>query len=53
MNIINVKQKGRHMNTLERYYIYLDAMKNNHLNDQHTVVHNRIFETIRNNIDDS
>jgi hypothetical protein len=36
------------MNTLEKY-IYLEAVKNNHLNDQHTVRYNKIFEVIHNN----
>jgi hypothetical protein len=36
------------MNTLEKYYINKEAMRDNHLNDQHTVTHNKIFEVIYN-----
>lgn len=39
------------MNTVERYYIYKEAMHDNHLNDQHTITRNKIFEKISNNVD--
>ena len=39
------------MNTLEKYYIYKEAVCDNHLNDQYTINHNKIFEVIYNNDD--
>ena len=49
MNIIHIHQKGKHLNTLEKFHIYTEALTNNHLNDQHTVNFNKIFEVIHNN----
>jgi hypothetical protein len=37
------------MNTVERFHIYKEAYHNNHLNDQHTVIQNKIFEAIQKN----
>ena len=50
MEIIHFQQKGKHLNTMEKFHIYIEALTNNHLNDQHTVnVNNKIFEVIHNN----
>jgi len=35
-----------HLNTTERFYIYKEDSMNNHLNDDHTITNNKIFETI-------
>jgi rRNA maturation protein Nop10 len=48
MHILEFQMKSKHMNTLEKY-IYKEAYHNNHLNDQHTVIHNKIFEIISTN----
>jgi hypothetical protein len=49
MSIVQFHQKGRHMNTLEKYNIYMEEIHNNHLNDQHTVNYNKMSEVIYNN----
>jgi len=38
--------KGPHLNTLERFYIYAEYLNNNHLNDKHTILPNIIFNTL-------
>ena len=38
--------KGNHLNTVERYYIYAEFSSNNHLNDEHTIHPNKIFEAL-------
>jgi hypothetical protein len=42
----NAKTKGSHVNTLERLYIYTEHLKNNHLNDDHAMFPNMIFEAL-------
>ena len=49
MHILEFQKKSKHMNTLERYYIYKEAYLNNNLNDQHTIIQNKIFEIISSN----
>jgi hypothetical protein len=46
MQILQVQRKSPHLNTAEKFYIHKEAAKNNHLNDEHTVTNNRIFDTI-------
>jgi hypothetical protein len=46
MQILRHHRKGPHLNTLERFYIYAEYTSNNHLNDDHTIFPNRIFETL-------
>ena len=46
MQILQYQGKGTHLNTIERYYIYAEFSKNNHLNDEHTISPNRIFEAL-------
>ena len=48
MNILQFHKKGPHLNTLERFHIHKEAATYNHLNDEHTVTHNPIFDTILN-----
>ena len=38
--------KGLHLNTTERYYIYAEYTKNNHLNDEHIIFPNEILEPL-------
>ena len=38
--------KGTHLNTVERYYIHAEFSNNNHLNDEHTIHTNKIFEAL-------
>jgi len=37
------KVKGTHLNTIERYFIYKEFSKNNHLNDEFNITPNKIF----------
>jgi hypothetical protein len=47
MEIIHLQKKGRHLNTIEKFHIYKEACKGNHLNDDLTVTPtNKIFGTI-------
>jgi hypothetical protein len=46
MEILYFDKKGRHSDTIERYYISRETMKNNQSNDKHTITCNRIFGTI-------
>jgi len=48
MSILQFHKKGPHLNTLERFHIHKEATTHNHLNDEHTVTHNPIFDTIQN-----
>jgi len=41
-------KKGPHLNTLERFHIHKVGTSHNHLNDEHTITPNRIFDTILN-----
>jgi hypothetical protein len=45
MHIIQHQKNGPH-NTLERFYIHKEAASYNHLNDDHTIFPNKIFDTI-------
>jgi len=38
--------KGRYMDTIEKYYIYKETQKNNQINDRNTVKPNAIFDII-------
>jgi hypothetical protein len=46
MSVLKIQRRGPHLNTLERFYIHKEASLNNHLNDDHTVIPNRVFDTI-------
>jgi hypothetical protein len=46
MQTIQNQKKGSHLNNFEQCYIHKEAASNNHLNDNHTIFHNKIFETI-------
>jgi len=43
MQIIKYQNKWKHHNKIERFYIYTEFTKNNHLNDEHNISPNRIF----------
>ena len=45
MQILQLQNKGTHLNTIERFYIYAEYTKDNHLNDDSTVSPNKIFDT--------
>jgi len=46
MQILEYQNKGNHLNTIERFYIYTDFTKNNHLNDENNISPNRIFDAL-------
>jgi hypothetical protein len=46
MQILKCHSKGTHLNTIERYYIYAENIKHNHLKDEHAITPNRIFEVL-------
>ena len=46
MQMLQCQNKGAHLNTIERYYIYREFTKSNHLNDEHTISPSKIFEAL-------
>jgi len=46
MHILRHQHKGNHLNKIEKFYIYAEFTNNNHLNDEHTIATNRIFDPI-------
>jgi hypothetical protein len=46
METIHFTNKGRLMNTLEKFYIFRETRLNNQINDKSTVKPNIIFDTI-------
>jgi hypothetical protein len=46
MVVIRTGRKGRHLNTLERYYIYKTNRDNLHMNDIHNETYNPIFQIV-------
>ena len=45
MQILQLQNKAAHLNTIERFYIYAEHTRNNHLNNDSTIFHNKIFDT--------
>jgi len=50
MHILHIHNKGHHLNTLEQFHIHIEAASNNHLNDDHTISPNGIFDSIIKNL---
>jgi len=48
MQILHTHNKGAHLNTIEKFYMFKEASTNNHLNDDHTIPNSKIFQTILN-----
>jgi hypothetical protein len=46
MQVLQRHRKGAHLNTIERYYIYAEITKNNHLNNEHNISPNKIFDAL-------
>jgi hypothetical protein len=46
MQILQYHEKGTHFNTIERFFIYAEFSKNNHLNDEHSIFPNKIFDAL-------
>jgi hypothetical protein len=49
MSIKFLGKKGRHLDTIEKFYIYQETKNNNQINDKHRVIYNKIFEIILEN----
>jgi hypothetical protein len=48
MEIMKTERKGRHLNTLERYYIYKASKDKIQMNDTNIDIYNPIFEALHN-----
>ena len=46
MHLTHVTNKGKMLDTLEKFYIYRETEANNQINDKLTVQENAVFETI-------
>jgi len=46
MQILQYREKGTHLNTIERFFIYEEFSKNNHLNDEQSISPNKIFDAL-------
>ena len=46
MQVLHQHKKGIHLNTIERFHIHIEHTAGNHLNDDHTIFPNRIFDTL-------
>jgi hypothetical protein len=46
MQILQLQNKGAHLNTIERFYIYAEYTKDSHINDDSTIYTNKIFDTL-------
>jgi hypothetical protein len=46
MQVLKHQHKGNHLNTIEKFYIYAEFTNNNHLNDEHTIAPNIIFDAL-------
>jgi len=43
MQILQYQDKGTHLNTIGRYFIYKEFSSNNHLNDEFNITPNKIY----------
>ena len=46
MQVLQYQKKGSHLNTIERFYIYSEFTKHNHLNEEHNISPNKIFDAL-------
>jgi hypothetical protein len=46
MHILQFHKKGPHLNNIEQFHIHKEAASHIHLNDEHTITPNRIFDTV-------
>jgi hypothetical protein len=46
MDILKIQEKGKLLNTLEKFYIYKEQKTNNSLNENGTDTYNPIFELL-------
>jgi len=46
MQILQYQNKGAHLNTVEKYFIYKEFSIKNYLNDQSNIAPNKIFDAL-------
>jgi hypothetical protein len=46
MQILQYQDKETRLNTIERFFIYAEFSKNTHVNDEHSISPNKIFEAL-------
>ena len=46
MQVLQYQNKGAHLNTYERFHIYMEYINKNHLNNEHTIFPNKLFDTL-------
>jgi len=46
MEVLQYREKGTHVTTVERFFIYVEFSKNNHLNDEQSIYPNKIFDAL-------
>jgi hypothetical protein len=46
MDVVYVGNKGSHLNTMEKFYIYKETTKGNQINDKNTVPTNKLFDVV-------
>ena len=46
MQILQFQDKGTHLNIIEWFFIYAEFLKNSHLNDEHCISPNKIFDAL-------
>ena len=46
MQVLHHHKKEAHLNTIERFHIHIEHTAGKHLNDDHTIFPNRIFDTL-------
>jgi hypothetical protein len=46
MQVLQYHKKGAHINTTDRFHIHAEFTANKHLNDDHTIFPNAIFDTL-------
>ena len=49
IQVLHYHRKGAHLNILERFHIHTESAANNHLDDNHTILPNAIFDTLARN----
>jgi hypothetical protein len=46
MKILHHRKKGPHLNTMVKFDIYTEYINGSHLNDEHTIFPNKIFDSL-------
>ena len=52
MEVLHVMKKGKMMDTLEKFHIYLETKLGRQINDKNTVTQNILFDTVLQRISD-